>query len=291
MILTCMMTSITCLVSLHMVSSILSQGIYYHKWKYWMCYILLVCCTFILSYFSNDLFLLSLGIVWILSKIIWNQKMSQTGLAVIFSFFSLMLADILVTIVMISLGVSTSEITDVIRLICSIITSLISLFFFHLFHFKNLYKMVIETCSKKISDYYILIGIVICMFLFYIYHFLFSLVGYLFLLVFSIILIEYFKEKVESKRLLKDYQDLMVRIETNSQLILEKESHLNKYRNQLSLLRQMMEGSEDGIHSYIDQILEEESSPYFDSYIWKEIQKLPKNGLAGLFCFKSYIVF
>ena len=100
-----------------------------------------------------------------------------------------------------------------------------------------------------------------------------------------IFVIGFFNERAENHKLLFEYDRQMVYVKTYEQLAHDKQKEQHEYRNQLSLIRSMVESHDKKTISYIDELLELDSQNQSHQY-FEQLTYIPKGGLKGFILFK-----
>ncbi len=277
-------TIMSCFLPFYFVSKILNVRLYNNKFL--LCFTFFVIVSFFCQYSAKPMFLLQITFVWAISKIILGYSIYQTGIAVLFSFFTIVVSEITVTMVLnlwFSLPWSFSEIFYCIG---NLLIFLFSIILFHLLSLQYIFQKYLEHLQHKKWFFMIFMSILLLSVIqFYIQNKTFSFFSYLFILVSCILLIEYAKERMRHKRLSDDYQRLMEDVKQFENTFFQYEKNARKYQNQLLLLQSLLQDQGEKGQSYLDKILREDISN-LNGYLWEQLQKLQKGGLMGLFYYK-----
>lgn len=107
-----------------------------------------------------------------------------------------------------------------------------------------------------------------------------------FIIVSIVIFIEYFfKEKTRNNKLMAEYDYLLEYVKTYEKVVIEKSKNQHEYKNQLILLKGMIDTSNKKPIDYINKMLNIEDCT--TNYHWLEkLQYIPQGGLKGLIYFK-----
>ncbi len=238
----------------------------------------------------NLMFPLKIGMIWMISKVLWKHNFHQTGVAVLFSFFTSILSEILIlSILTFCYPMSWNSHLGYLILI-NLCIAIFAIFLFHFLSLAKLFQRGLEYFQEKKWFLLVMIGILnLSIVQFYLIHKKISFLSLAFLFVSCIILIEYMKEKMESKKLADEYQKLIIDVETFEYMLSQQAKKNKEYHNQLSFLRKMLQESGGEELSYIDHLLNEKDNS-LNAYLLEQIQKLSKKGLMGLFYYKISVL-
>lgn len=282
-------TIISCLLPFYFVSKVLNVRLCGNK--FWFFLILFGLISFLCQYYARPIFPLQIVLVWVISKIIWRYSIYQTGIAVLFSFITILLSEISVSLLF-SLWLPLPwNFSEIFYCICNLLISIFSIFLFHFLSLKHIFQKYLEHLQYKKWFFMVSMSILLLSVVqFYIQNKAFSFFSYLFILVSCILLIEYAKERMKHKRLLDDYQNLMDDVKHFEDTFLQYEKNAREYQHQLSLLQSLLQDQGTEGQSYITKILKEDTISGLNAYLWEQLQKLKKCGLMGLFYYKINIL-
>ena len=275
---------------LYLISKILNTKIVYRTYKFWCFFVVFGIISILCQYYTNSFFLLRIGMIWIISKILWKKDIHQTGLAVLFSFFTTILSEILVVTILRLCFPASWHLSNFLYVALNLLISLFSIFLFYLLSLERIFQRSLEYFQEEKWKLIVPIGILIVSIIqFYFANTTFFVWNLLFILSFCIIFIAYIKEKIESNKIADDYQRLISEMETFEDMLSKQVQQNKEYQYQLSFLRQMLkeQGKED--LSYVDDLLNKETLS-FNGYLLTQIQKLSKRTLIGLFYYKISVL-
>ena len=277
-------TIMSCLLPFYFVSKILNVRLCGNKFCFFL--ILFSLISLLCQYYARPNFPLQITLVWVISKIIWRYSIYQIGIAVLFSFITILLSEISVSFLF-SLWLPLPwNFSEIFYCICNLLISIFSIFLFHFLSLKHIFQKYLEHLQYKKWFFLLFISILLLSVLqFYIQNKAFSFFSYLFILVSCILLIEYAKERMKHKRLSDDYQKLMNNVKQFEDTFLQYEKSAREYRYQLLLLQNILQEQGEKEQSYLAKILKEDISD-LNGYLWEQLQKLQKCGLMGLFYYK-----
>lgn len=95
----------------------------------------------------------------------------------------------------------------------------------------------------------------------------------------------YFKEKTNNNRIVSEYEQLLSYVKVYERTIEEKSKNQHEYKNQLILIKGMLNKNNKKASNYIDDIICNQSSDD-NLELLRKLQYLPQGGLKGLIYYK-----
>ena len=232
----------------------------------------------------------------IIMRILYNEKWSKNILCQLFIFLCFAMGESLVTIIlMIILNTSMEEMSK--YTIGLLFSNLIIIFTVLLLVKIRFIKRLIINIIKWYEENKI-INIIIFPFLaFVILEYLmyqnfigiksitYLVILNLFLIGIFIFIIGFFKERSRNNELLYNYDSLFGYVKTYEKIAIEKSKRQHEFKNQLILIKEMIEVNDEKCLKYIDNILKLEAKEKNKHYIDKLVN-IPEGGLKGFILFK-----
>lgn len=230
--------------------------------------------------------------MWLEIKILWKQSIQTTGIAVICSSLTLLLSEMILTLLIYITLPEIGSFSSVWIFCFQITLSLFTVLLFKIFSFETLYQKVVSYLEyKKVTLWFLLIFLVLSIIQFHLRQKQISILSLFFIVVLFLLITEYIKEKLKKEKLIDEYETLLHMTEKFENILLEKNKLNQEYRNQLMILRQMIKTSPN-VEAYIEQIYQDSASYNIDVFILKEVEKITSNGgLKGLFYYKIKTLF
>lgn len=100
-----------------------------------------------------------------------------------------------------------------------------------------------------------------------------------------VFVIGFFKEKSNNNRIISEYDQLLEYVKVYEKTIEEKSKNQHEYKNQLILIKGMVNKTNKKVNKYLDELLNNEHDDY-DTEMLKKLQYLPQGGLKGLIYYK-----
>ncbi len=239
-----------------------------------ICYVIIVCAIYRNKFSKNFISILLISILLSLSELIFVNVFLKTGI--------------------ISQQYSINNAFGI--LLTNIVILIICLFLFFIPKVKGLLNWLIKWYSSKriINDILMMIIIIISVAIISYRNFGYDITkSYIittnaFLISVIILVIAYFRQKAYNVKLETSYDHLSEYIKICEDFLNEKSKQQHEYKNQLSLLKNMVSDNKPAME-YINGILGIEDKEGEEEWLLK-IKNIPQGGLKGLFYYKIVLM-
>ncbi len=257
--------------------------------------IILFCCF---DCYVHDLYLdgirvlfINLGLILILKKL-YNISFAKTVLSEILILLMSLISEV-ISYLIISIFPFDSDFLKynfIGIMAINIITIFLTLFFSRILNkkLKNIIKWYKE--NKYVNM--LLLPIIIILVEFILWYPIYNgkVVGYhaniyvAMILFVTIFVYGYFKQRSKNNEIIYKYENLLDYSKTYEKVITEKSKNQHEYKNQLLLIRGMIESKDKKIIQYIDKLLNQNDSDTKHEWL-SNLTKIPSGGLRGLICY------
>lgn len=261
-------------------------------------FISLINIYFILNFNAPRKMILNVVMNIIALKFIFDEKTSKIVGSILFLYIIYAISEIVFTTIFVyafKLELNFFLHSGIGILISNIIIILITLcFLFNKTIFKFINTVVEWYSEKHIINYIIVFILVIFTILFFInknYFGMNSHSSFFTTLMFFIgvitFIVGFFKEKTDNNKLTSEYDQLLNYVKTYEEVVELKGKQQHEYKNQLILIKGMIENKDKKLISHVNQLLETETENYETTWVNK-LKNIPSGGLKGLIHYKIF---
>lgn len=282
---------------IYMTSSLLKSK-YNYKSKKYILTVLLMTLYWSVSYaITNNMvrILISFLLLIVACLILFKQLINKSILSSFISMLTLLIAEI--TYVLFNVIIfNFDEIGIQNNVFGTFITNtsilIIALVIFKLINRKNRISNLIEKINYKDKNsnlYIVFLAFTTIIMLIYCIYFdtdllLVLIFGIIIIIIYVIFTINLIKEKVDNYKLKKENEDMISSLTEYEKMYVHQRMKNHEYKNDLSILRGMLNKEDKKALNYIDEIIDLKSN---EKHSWMELlKKIPEGGLRGILYYK-----
>ena len=234
--------------------------------------------------------------LFLMFLVLYKKSVAQIILNLLLIYILMMVSETIFILLFVHLpntNVKIFEYDILAEFFANLFIAILTIIFINIKFFKNI-LVYIATCSKEKKNMRLIILVIIAFGIIAYFTYLnynglkslFYLVGInIILITIYIFIIGFFKEHAENNKLLNEYDMQMNYVKTYEKLAHDKQKEQHEYRNQLSLIRSMIESKDNRVILYIDKLLEIDGQNQSHQY-FEQLAHIPSGGLKGFILFK-----